>query len=1425
MLCLSENGPLCVKLPREESGPGKRRKGIAAGQPVLLNIPAPYFTEVSHELLSVSGSGIYISGLINHTKLPILLDTGATTSIIDEETWKKSGCYSPDKLEFIDATLTVANGERLVVKGRTNVRLRVGTVDLLLPMVVVKGIYHKVILGTDFFESNGCKICYDIGTFCIKGSEIPIHYQRSSPSVCRLMLTEKIEIQPGTELSITAQLEKGFERNDGAPGMVEKVNNICLDNGPYLARTLVVPQKGKALVRLANFTDKSITLKANKAIGRFYPLHQNSGSVSVFDVKSSQESESCKRAEKFSEINPSEDAHELSEEQKITFSALIEEFSDIIAEENGELGLTDLIEHKIDTGNAAPIKQPPRRLPPFKREAVEEQLEELVKQGRIEESSSPWSSPIVLARKKDGSYRLCIDYRKLNSVTIKDAQPLPRTDDILESLDGAVWFSTLDLASGYWQVPVASQDRDKTAFVTHKGQFNWTCMPFGLTNGPATFQRLMNLALKGLAWKDCLVYLDDIIIWSKNFDEHLERLRAVFERLRLAKVKLKRKKCHFLQQSIRFLGHIVSSEGIQTDPEKTKAVQEWPTPKDVAEVRSFLGLASYYRRFIQDFAVKSEPLRRLLQKSEEFEWTEQQDKAFKELKDCLIRPPILAYPCFGQNSGEFVLDTDASTEKGIGAVLSQVQSDGTERVIAYGSRSLRPPERNYCATRLELLALVEFIHYYRYYLLGRKFRVRTDHHALQWLTSFKEPQGQVARWLEKLQEYDFEIVHRPGRNHVNADAMSRRPRRHHGGNCPSCGDTMQPLVSSTVSTITQSAKKDEKEKGSKDKEPADVLWSVNEVAEAQMKDPDISDVIEHLSKGKDKPSKKELQSKSPMTKSIWAKFELLELKDGVLRIRPTTDKKEWTSRIIIPQSLVKPALKRVHDGIEGGHLGTFKTLHKLQARFWRPGLSSSVYDYVQSCLTCGQCKPPPKKPKAKLISIPSSHPMQRVHIDIIGPLPRTKKGNSYIMTVQCAYTKWAEAYPLRNQRASTCARVLINDWIYRYGVPDSIHTDQGTNFESTLFQEMCEVLEINKTRTTSYHPAGNGQVENFNRTLKSLLKVRVTENTNTWDEYLGACLMAYRSSIHKSTGYTPFHLMFGRETRMPLDIMLGEQIDEEEESYGEFATELKEKLTEAYRQTSKNLQVAQCRQKAYYNQDATNKVYKPGDKVFLYTPQLKVGEAAKFHRFWSGPYIIQEKLSDVNYKIKMSGAKTKVVHYNNIKLSKSRDDVVERKSKSDSECADVEEQRKVESKECESTESSSQEEKEEEDEDCYSGTFHLPVHVDEVQNDLLDTTTEENVDDLTDLNDTLQELQVQDEMFENNADEDQEFEDGSSYRRPQRERRAPQRYGDWVCTTISMKSLCEDMHARLKSLEDSQLKQSKPRWFKKIIKWLKKDKL
>ena len=321
--------------------------------------------------------------------------------------------------------------------------------------------------------------------------------------------------------------------------------------------------------------------------------------------------------------------------------------------------------------------------------------------------------------------------------TEKDVIPLPRTDDILKALGGGQWFSCLDLASGHWQMQVKEEDRPKTAFSTHRGQFQWRVMLVGLTNGPARYTRLMNLALNQVTWTHCLVYLDDIIIWASSFEEHLRRLRLVSDRIKTAGLKLKPIKCQFLKGEVSFLWHVISSEGIKTDPGKVETVRTWPTPVDIKELQSFLGLASYCKRFISGFSIIAEPLYKLARKGVSFQWQMERESAFNDLKYRLTIAPVLVYPDFSPDAGFFVLDTDASQHLGIGAVLSQLQPDGTECVIAYGSRSLNEHEKNYCATRLEMLALVTHMDRFHYYLLGRKFRLRTDHHSLVWLMSFK----------------------------------------------------------------------------------------------------------------------------------------------------------------------------------------------------------------------------------------------------------------------------------------------------------------------------------------------------------------------------------------------------------------------------------------------------------------------------------------------------------------------------------------------------------------------------------------------------------------------------------------------------------------------------------------------------------------
>ena len=390
-------------------------------------------------------------------------------------------------------------------------------------------------------------------------------------------------------------------------------------------------------------------------------------------------------------------------------------------------------------------------------------------QGRIEPHNGAWSSPVILVTKKDGTQRMCIDYRDLNKVTKHDAYPLPHIDYSLDSLKGCRYFSTLDLLSGYWQAPLDEEAQEKSGFVTKGGLWKRKVLPFGLTSAPATFERLMDNVLSGLQWKSLLLYLYDVIIFSNTFKDHLQRLEEVFLRFRAANLKLKPSKCELLRPRVAYLGHIVSTEGVSTYPKKVEAVIKLPTPKCQKDVHSFLGFVGYYRRFVPDFVSVAKPLNLLTGKNIKFQWQEQHQQAFDALRQHMISAPVLAYP---DTDSTFILDTDASANR-LGAVVSQDQ-DREEKVIAYWSKALSPAEKNYCVTRRELLTVVEACRHFRSYLYGQRFRLRTDQASLMRLRRRKEPHHQIARWLEQLAEYDFVLEHRKGKKHGNADGLSRR---------------------------------------------------------------------------------------------------------------------------------------------------------------------------------------------------------------------------------------------------------------------------------------------------------------------------------------------------------------------------------------------------------------------------------------------------------------------------------------------------------------------------------------------------------------------------------------------------------------------------------------------------------------------------
>jgi hypothetical protein len=586
---------------------------------------------------------------------------------------------------------------------------------------------------------------------------------------------------------------------------------------------------------------------------------------------------------------------DVTKDDRRRLKSLLEEFSDVFSRSEYDLGCADLVEHPIFTGDSRPIKQMLRRHPIPHVEAIRKQTEEMIKQDVVEPACGEWRSNVVLVKKKDGSLRFCIDYRQLNDITRKDVYPLPRIDVCLDSLSGAQYFSTFDLRSGYHQVPMREEDRDKTAYVTREGTFRFKKMPFGLCNAGATFQRLMDLVMAGLNFEICLVYLDDIVLYSKDISEHLERLRVLLTRLRGAKLKLKPSKCHLLRREVEFLGHVVSGEGVGTDPKKIEAVEYWPTPAVVRDVRSFLGLASYYRKFVRSFAEIAAPLHALTGKNTPFHWTDGCQRSFEQLKLALIQAPVLAMPVENE---PYLLDTDASNH-GIGAVLSQLQ-DGQERPVAYASRTYSRPELNYCVTRKELLAVIYYIKHFRQYLLGRRFTVRTDHSALQWLRKTPQPIGQQARWLEIMEEFDFVVEHRPGTKHTNADALSRRPCIKRGCCVPRLleQDENEGVVAGVVELFEGEdyyeqepqfwsiAAVDEELDYSVD----GLQWTWSDIAEAQKRDPELRSVYRLLEESAEKPDWAEIGIESWRAKCYWHQWPRLALRKEVLcRKWETTD--------------------------------------------------------------------------------------------------------------------------------------------------------------------------------------------------------------------------------------------------------------------------------------------------------------------------------------------------------------------------------------------------------------------------------------------------------------------------------------------------------------------------------------------------------
>ena len=858
-------------------------------------------------------------------------------------------------------------------------------------------------------------------------------------------------------------------------------------------------------------------------------------------------------------------------------------------------GKTNTVEHHIPTEGASPIRVPPRRIPNHYRQEVERQINEMLEQGIIVESTSPWLAPCVYVPKKNGELRICVDYRELNKRTKKNSYPLPLPDEVQDRVGQAQVFSKLDCRKGFWQVPVSQADRHKTAFSPGPGMglYEFCRLPFGLSGSPGTFQLLMDQVLRGLDF--VIVYVDDILIYSPNMSTHIDHLREVFNCLKRHGITLHAQKCQVGFDQVTYLGHTFSKNGMSADPAKTQVIEQWPPPTNVTEVRRFLGLASYYRRYIKGFATIAEPLHKLTNKGVSFNWTTTCQSAFDNLKQHLLSPPILKPPNF---SLEFTLCTDAS-DTGLGAVLQQ----GTQ-VVAYASRTLNPAERNYSVIEKECLALVYAVKQFRHYLLGKHFTILTDHNPLVWLSAQKM-QGRLSRWALALQEYEYTIKYRKGSQNSNADALSRLQ-----------SDQLQCGVTEVSSG-----------------------YSSEHIRELQLQDPVLKIVSNYLSRGS-KPTQKDQQRYPAQLKRWLQVWHQLVMKEGVLYRRMDAPGYDQCKEVlVVPSSLKSFYMQQCHDIPSAGHQSFQKTLDRLRSQTYWVGMATDTRMYCETCDNC-HCSKDPLPPHLPMINTPIGKPWEMVAVDVL-KLPLSTKGNQYLLVIQDYFTKWLEAIPLKDQTADTIVAALIRVFS-AYGIPRYLHSDQGANFESTMLQKTCEAFGIHKTHTTAYHPQGDGLVERANRSILQML--RAYSKNGDWEKWLPLLLYAYRTSRHSSTKLTPFALMFGRDTR---DLHLPASTSEAYDSMT-YQGQLHMRLAEMYDIVETNLAQAGVRQKKGYDDNAkVRSSFKVGDAVWLSVPP---STRNKLDAKWEGGWTVKELLPNVSsVRIQHEDGRTKVTHMNRIR--------------------------------------------------------------------------------------------------------------------------------------------------------------------------------
>lgn len=1207
-----------------------------------------------------SSSPFLIHTCIGHISTSAILDTGSSITLVNLQFLNR---LSYRQFTYTQKKYSSANGSAINIIGEITLPIRINTLHTPIIAAVASELVTDVLLGTDWID-------HYVRSIHVTDRTLTVHDNRGQSTITSLLassaecslsvtLTHQRTLLPHSESMVNVRIN-----HPNNSSLLFTPSPLFQYTPVQMIPSLINIHRNQSTILLCNNTDRPYSLARHTKLGTATPDRFICGTSllsSSINVSSSPSSEQyqCYVCNQHFRSNNDLYRHLRAQCYPSTIRTQIENLTTHISLSSARDKVQHILwkharlfdttkpskinitlENAIETGNHRPTYTTPYRRSPADHHAIDQEAQNLLRQQYIEPSTSPWCSPVVLVRKPDGSNRFCVDYRKLNDITTKDSFPLPRLDDILDQLSGSYFFTKLDFKNGYFQVPLAPRDRPKTAFSTRDNHYQFTVLPQGIKNGPPTFQRIVNQVLGPTRWKYCLAYIDDVLIFSKTFDDHLHHLDTVLQLLADANFRLSISKCSIATNHIEYLGHSIQDGFVRPNNTNIRALLETSTPNSPREAFRFVKAAEYYRKFIQNFSTIAGPLYKYAPSPNQssktggvFQLSAEEHHAFDRLKKILTGDLVLRLP---NMSLPFKIQTDAS-QIGIGAVLLQTYPEG-DRPVCFMSKKLSSTQQRWPVIEQECYAVITAINHWHHYLHGQHFILETDHRPLETLMKKRQVNLKCERWRLLLQSYDFTIKHISGKSNNMSDYLSRSPvdsatddEDEHGQLLPHKSSNSTPVPLPVAAVTTRSHTRQLK-----------TLGPSESISSAQHSNTSLSTVTPSTLSSSANSNDLRIDFTGDLDTLRAAQSSDVNLKYIIDHIHEERFAKNYSinegllmfhtsqGKVVpcVPSGKIRrDIITLYHDTPgNGGHFGRDKTIRKIRDRYYWHSMNNDIINHIRSCLRCTQNNPVRRRPPGHLQPIPSPEgTWQIVAMDFHGPInPTSRRGNRYIISLTDLFSKFVIARPVRDCTAATAARFLQEEVICQFGTPKWILTDNGTHFTSSMMEQLLKRFGIIHLYSTPYHPQSNGQIERFNSTMDAKIAALSNQNRSDWDDQLSFVIFNYNTSVHSITRIIPFQLMYGRSPVLPCDPQTSVVSFQNHSDYLEQSNQHLSSLTTAAHQ---HITKAQKHSKSHYDRYRSNPTYQINDLVLLRNTHRRY----KFDIRYEGPYRVIQRIHPKTY--------------------------------------------------------------------------------------------------------------------------------------------------------------------------------------------------